>query len=243
VKSPARFILCTAAVMLAAVLTCSSRCAAHPATLSSADAKLDADGHVEVRFTFDLLAYVLNDTSARIPNEPMDELLDGPSDELKHQLADAAGRFSRSFTILADNGTAVPLDSLKFPSVEEVLAWKRSMTKDTRLPVVLELSAQAHLPAGTRSVAFRFPQVLDQVVLTVERPGEEAESFALEPGETSPALPVTMRQLNNSPGATQPSSPRFQESKTWVVVASASTLAGLVALMWMARRMRLARSR
>src|SRR5436305_11927189 len=73
----------------AAIAVTASFSAAHTATMAAATAKIDADGHVYLRLTFDALAYALNDTPARVPNEPMDELLDGPPDVLNQQLSDA----------------------------------------------------------------------------------------------------------------------------------------------------------
>src|SRR5206468_7322168 len=98
--------------------------------------------------------------------------------------------FVRSFAILAD-GAHLAAESATFPSVKDVEEWKRSGNLP-RLPVLLELTAEAHLPSATRSLAVQFPEVMGQIVLTIERPGGEPRSFALEGGEASPAVPVAI---------------------------------------------------
>src|SRR5947207_287993 len=144
-KSAWRQFLCAFA---AAIAVAGSFGAAHTVTMAAANAKVDAYGRVHVRMTFDVLAYALNDTPARVPNEPMDALLDGPADELEHQLADARDRFKNSFAVLAD-GAPVSVDSLVFPTPRDVVSWKESGTRP-RLPVMLDLALEAHLPRSTR---------------------------------------------------------------------------------------------
>ena len=67
-------------VLLAFVLLVSHPGAliAHQAFFTASAAHIGPDGAVTIRVRFDLLAYALNDTSARIGNEPMEELLNGP---------------------------------------------------------------------------------------------------------------------------------------------------------------------
>jgi len=173
---------------LAVILLDAQWCPAHPANLAAAIAKVDSSGKVHVTLTFDLLAYALNDTPQRVANAPMDALLDGQASDLQKSLAEAKERFARGIGIVAD-GNGVKFDSLVFPGVKEVEDWKKAGYQP-RLPVMMELSVDAHLPQGARTVAFRFPEALGQVILTVERPGVEPRSMALEAGVTSPDFPV-----------------------------------------------------
>src|SRR5207244_11056317 len=62
-----------------------------------------------------------------------------------------------------------------------------------RLPLIQEAVLEARLPEGTTSVAFRFPEVMGPVVLTVERPGEEPYSEPVEAGTASSPLPIRLR--------------------------------------------------
>ena len=179
----------TAAVLFVALLGCVWLAPvvgrAHPAALSAAQATVEADGRFRVVIQFDTLAFALNDTSARIGNAPMEELLAGPRDVLAARLADAKGRFLHGFRVTTDHG-AGNVESSEFPGVEPVLDWAKTNTPV--LPVVLPVQLRGRLPTGAGSVAFRFPDVLEQVILTVERPGEEPLTEPVGAGETSTAL-------------------------------------------------------
>src|SRR5207244_7907016 len=106
------------------------------------------------------------------------------------------------FAILAD-GKQVKLSSLSFPTAADVMRWKLSGVQP-RLPVMLELFGEASIPRSTRAVAFVFPEVMGQVVLTVERPGAEPRSFALEEGRPSPVVPVTLATTSTAPAPLSP---------------------------------------
>ena len=56
----------------------------------------------------------------------------------------------------------------------------------------MEAELTGKLPPCARSISFRFPEVLDRIVLSVERPGEEVFSEPLEPGIASSPLPVRL---------------------------------------------------
>ncbi len=181
----------TARLLLAAVLggawLVPSTGRAHPATLTTAEATVEADGRFRLVVQFDTLAFALNDTSARIGNAPMEELLNGPRDTLDAQLAEARERFLHGFRVETDRGPG-QVDAIAFPGADKVLAWKATTTPV--LPVVLAVGLNGRLPAGAGTVAFRFPDVLAQLVLTVERPGEEPTGEQVEAGAMSSTLPI-----------------------------------------------------
>jgi hypothetical protein len=158
---------------------------AHPAYLTVAEVSISSDGRFELTMRFDTLAFALNDTSARIGNAPMEDLVAGPRAALTAALDDARGRFLHGFRVATGRGPG-RVDSIEFPDAAQVLAWKA--TVQPFLPVVLPVRLAGRLPAGARSVTFRFPDVLMQVVLTVERPGEEPAAEAVEAGEVSTAF-------------------------------------------------------
>ncbi len=160
---------------------------AHPVTLTLAEVTVEQDGRFRVVIQFDTLAFALNDTSARIGNAPMEALLAGPRDMLAARLADARGRFLHGFQVTTDHG-AGSVDASEFPGADQVLAW--SATTRPVLPVVLPVQLSGRLPPGAGTVAFRFPRVLEQVILTVERPGEEPLTEPVEAGTTSTTLPL-----------------------------------------------------
>ena len=170
---------------------------AHPAFLTAAEITVEADGKFHGRAEFDTLAFVLNDTSARIGNEPMEELLTGPQEALAAQLADAKGRFLHGFQVTTDAGPGV-VDELAFPQASEVIAWRDS--RRSVLPVVIPVTMRGHLPAGARSLTVRFPSVLEQVILDVERLGEEPFLQPVEAGKESTPLPVRLVTLQGTSG-------------------------------------------
>ena len=180
-----------AAAWLAAAAWCAlaapAAARAHQAAITAAEATVEADGRFRVVVQFDTLAFALNDTSARIGNEPMEELLDGPRAELAARLADSKVRFLHGFRVATDRGPGT-VDGGEFPGADQVLAWKATNTPV--LPVVLPVTLTGRLPAGAGTVAFRFPDVLEQVILTVARPGEEPSAEPVEAGEVSAALPL-----------------------------------------------------
>ncbi len=178
---------------------------AHPAALTSAEATVEADGQFRVAVQFDTLAFALNDTSARIGNAPMEELLAGSRDVLAARLADARGRFLHGFRVTTDHG-AGSVEISAFPGADQVLAW--AATTKPVLPVVLPVQLRGRLPVGASSVAFRFPDVLEQVILTVERPDEEPLTEPVEAGETSTALSLKLATLLPVPTAGPPPTER-----------------------------------
>ena len=163
--------------------------AAHPAFLTSAELTVAADGSFHGRAEFDTLAFALNDTSARIGNEPMEELLAGPREALAAKLSDAKGRFLRGFQVTTDAGPG-EVDQIDFPSADAILQWRDA--RRPVLPVVIPVTLSGHLPTGAHRLAVRFPAVLEQVILSVERPGEEPTFQPVEAGAESPPLPVEL---------------------------------------------------
>ena len=183
-------------VLLAVAITAvwlgtGGRVEAHPATIAAATATVQPDGHFQVQARFDVLAFVLNDTTMRIGDGPMNDLLDGPVATLQSQLSAAAARFQRDFQ--ASGGTSGPgtIDSVTFPTVADVQAWCNSGVKP-RLPVMIPVTVQGHLPPGSSSVSFRFPNVLGMIVVTTEFPYREPTSEPVEAGEFSTPLPMTV---------------------------------------------------
>jgi hypothetical protein len=205
----ARSLVATIATLLLLPVVCH----AHPAQLVSAVAHVDENGEFQTRVTFDALAYVLNDTPADVDHATMDQLLDGPTDVLERRLAEARERFGRAVIILcrseaaADGAsrdgseTMVRGEVSKFPEAEDIQRWRDSGRKP-RLPVIQEAIVRGRLPAGTTAIAFRFPEVLGSIVLTVERPGEEPYADALEGGRASMWLPVSLDVTALAAGAT-----------------------------------------
>jgi hypothetical protein len=176
-------------VFLACLGVGGGRCAAHPASIAAATAKVQPDGNFVVQARFDLLAFILDDTPQRIGDGPMNALLDGPVSDLQAHLSDAEGRFQRDFQVSGGSGPGV-VDSVVFPSLTDVQKWRDSGIKP-RLPVTMTVTVQGHLLPGAASVSFRFPDVLGMIVVTTEFPYREPTSEPVEAGAFSTPLPLT----------------------------------------------------
>ena len=185
---------------------------AHPAFFTAARATVHADGAVRITLSCDILAFALNDTSERIGNEPMEALLSGPRDELERRLLDARERLRRGTVTFAGAAEVAP-ETVRVPDVTEIEAWKRA--SGPPLPVVLESQIDTRLPRGTRTVAFQFPSVLDRLILTVERPGEDAYSEPVEAGQPSTALPV---HLSEAVGTARIAPPPTPPRRSWTAL-------------------------
>ena len=188
------------ALLLAAFGAGSCPCAAHPASIAAATAKVQPDGRFAVEARFDLLAFVLDDTPQRIGEGPMNALLDGPAPDLQTQLAAAESRFRRDFQASGGSGPGV-VDSVAFPTLADVQKWRDSGIKP-RLPVTMTVTVQGHLPPGAASISFRFPDVLGMIVVTTEFPYREPVSEPVEAGAFSTPLPLTAALPAPVPAAT-----------------------------------------
>ncbi len=197
---------------------------AHPTCLTAAVATIEPTGEFRLTMQFDTLAFALNDTSARIGNEPMDALLAAPRAEMESRLAGAKRRFGHGLTVTSDQGPA-SVTAIEFPNAGMVYAWRDE--KKPVLPVVLSATVTGRLPAGAGSVTFRFPAVFDQVILTVERPGEEASTEPVEAGMKSATLPVRLEMATAKPAApgTGPES-RWVDLGRYIKMGSRHILAG-----------------
>ena len=204
-----RFSPLVAASVLAALIGAGSLLA-HPAFSTSAEIIVESDGRFHGRAEFDTLAFALNDSSARIGNEPMDQLLAGPPEALAAQLAEAQKRFLHGFRVTTDAGPGT-VESVEFPTVAEVLKWRD--TARPVLPVVIPVEMSGHLPAGATTIAVRFPSVLDQVIVNIERPGEEPFLQPVEAGAESTPLPLNLTTPPVAPAAAEGKSMPASQAK------------------------------
>jgi hypothetical protein len=72
-----------------------------------------------------------------------------------------------------------------------VYRWRDAKTLP-RLPVIQEATLEGSVPPNSREIAIKFPEVMGTLVLTLERPNEEAYSEPLEGGRYSSILPVRL---------------------------------------------------
>ncbi|MBC8108920.1 MAG: hypothetical protein H7Z14_20210, partial [Anaerolineae bacterium] len=203
-------VIAACGLALLTTLLTGSFASAHPAQFVAANLTVNRDGTFRVHARFDLLAFALNDTPARIEDAAMNELLDGSREDLEQALVNARQRLLRGVKIQCDGSTIVSAEAIQFPTTEDVNRWRDAKVLP-RLPVMQEATLDGHLPAGTKSIAIRFPEVLGTLVLSIERPGEEAFSEPLEGGRYCSTLPI---DLNSSlPNASSRHFERSEESR------------------------------
>lgn len=155
----------------------------HPANVASAQAKVQPDGTFVSRVRFDLAAFVTGATPLNAVDGAMNAFLDGSDEAMKAALADAEARFREGFS---SGGT---IERMAFPTVEDV---RRFLASDPqpRLPAMLTATVEGRLPTGARTIAFRYPPVLDTVIQTVEFPYKEPISEPVEAGRASTTLAI-----------------------------------------------------
>ncbi len=184
------------------VLLAASTLRAHPALSTVAVARVTADGEISVVITHDALAFALNDSSVRIQDADMYALLDGPKSELAAALDDGKLRFGKSFQIFAD-GAPVSIEIVRSPTVQTVAKW-RLLNPAQKLPVKAVFEAKGMLPPGTRRFSLKFPRILSDILLQVDRPGVEPVYLPIPPGEAVPEIDIRIaggQQVESPAGA------------------------------------------
>ena len=197
--------------LLAAVLLLLAFCGrawAHPAVSSVAIVKIEPGGAMRVTLLHDALAFALNDTSARIGDPEMFALLDGPEADLAAAFDDGRERMESGFRLTVDDAP-LTRGMISSPDLGSAKAWKAEHP-DRQLPCKMEFVFQASLPPGAKRLTLRFPAVLADVILSVDRPGMEALTLPLSPGETSPPIDITLSSADSAvPQAREEQRPGF----------------------------------
>jgi len=179
----ARLVIGALAALSMVLAGLPARAAPHPLLTASAIATITRDGGVEVVVRCDSLAFALGELPQTIDDNGMLAVLAGPRTELERVYAESRERFASGFQLHAD-GAVVPLRELLSPTADQALAWQLANPKAV-LPVKLEFTARATLPRGSTKLTLRFPQVLGDVVLTVQTPGEEPLAALVRAGDSS----------------------------------------------------------
>lgn len=182
-------VLCTAAAIAHPVV---------PTVVLVQVTREDGVARVHAIVTHDALAYALNDTSARVTDPQMYDLLAASREDLAAALQDGRERFAAAFRILAD-GSRVETTLVESPTVESIELWKRD-NPSGRLPVTLDFVVDATLPAGTGDILIELPIILGDAILTVDRPGAEPVYLPVFAGEDSPAIDVRAAAAPRTPG-------------------------------------------
>lgn len=170
-------------LLMFAVVPVVLRAAPHPLLAASAVAIITRDATVEIIIRCDSLAFALGAPPATINDEHMVRMLDGPRVELDRAYADAKSRFAAGFQ-LSSNGVALPVRELIVPTAEQAIAYKQANPR-APLPVKLEFIVRADLPRDSKSLTLKFPELLGDVILTVQAPGDEPLAAAVRAGSRS----------------------------------------------------------
>lgn len=182
-----RFSLGIALVVWLALCVFAPRCDAHPGYPASALVQIGPDGSFIIHVRHDCLAFALNETPVLIGDDPMRELLANTND-LREAMVRARTRFGKLFVLTA-NGERIEVRVTESPSADAVLAFDVPRGS-ARLPLMLDFVGEAQLPMGTTQLTLKFPEVMGDTVMTIERPGAEPFSLPLRAGEVSPAIEI-----------------------------------------------------
>jgi hypothetical protein len=185
---------------------------AHVPSMAAGTATIEPDGKYVLDLTFDLPPFALGVTPQAATDDVMNRWLDGPTDTLAASLIAAQSRFSKEFAVVTDQG-AGSVDKIIFPSVSDLKRYEESVTI-VQLPVMLTLSLEGKLPAGARSVSFRFPEIMGIVGVTVSRPGQTPLALVANTGEATEPIPVQLGNVAVNPPNTVP----VAEPGRWFVV-------------------------
>ena len=191
--------------------------AAHLPAVAAALATIQPDGKCTVELTFDVPPFVLNTPPQDATDDAMNAWLDGPTNALAASLAAARGRFAGEFAVVTDQGAA-SVEKIIFPSAADLERYKESVPM-IRLPLMLMLLETGKLPAGTRSVSFRFPAVMGIVAVTVNRPGQPAVALVANAGAVSEAVPVRLAEAESTAAANPLAEPgRWSVARQYLVL-------------------------
>lgn len=185
---------------------------AHLPSFASGTATIEADGRFTLDLTFDVAAFAADQSPPNATDEAMRQFIDAPTNAIAARLAEAQARFVKDFAVLAGTSPGV-VEKISFPNEADIERYKESVAI-VQFPVMLVLSVEGRLPAGARSVSFRFPDKLDAIALTVMRPVQPPEALVVNPGEATPPVPL---QLAAAPADPKPTAaaPEIAAPSRW----------------------------
>ena len=163
---------------------------AHPPVTSVVHLTISSHGEVAIAIQYDALAFALHRVSAEVSDEEIHELWRSPATRFSELLSNSHHRWSTEVRLLVDEKEIVPSISQP-PTLEDFREW---IDTDDGLPhpEAMRIVMHAMLASGTQRISLRVPELLDQVLLVIERPGLERSILPLDPGEFSPPIDVSM---------------------------------------------------
>lgn len=186
---------------------------AHLPMMALANATVENDGRFTLNLTFDLPPFIWAVKPQKADDSILNAWLDGPTNGLAAGLASAQARFQKEFAVESDGKPGI-IESTIFPTVADVVRYRES-PPTPRLPAMLMLVVEGHLPPGARSVSFQFPPELGDIMGTVNLPGQAPVALAVNSDGTTTPVPIqlTNQTTTEARGATitdaQPSFSRW----------------------------------
>lgn len=172
------FLLCLSALMPALL-------PAHPEWKeASCIGVIDDQGRFALTVKFDVPSFLLGQLPKDAPVKDLDALMFTPG-----RLADAIEPARRSFLAglrLEADGRPVAWTLEAFPTAEQLLAQSARQGEADRYPVMMNAKLRAVVPADTRKLVLRFPDVLGTVFTNLRKGMEFQTVMAVsknEPGE------------------------------------------------------------
>lgn len=190
--------ICKALVLLAVMLICSAMgrlVEAHPPVSSIAHITISPQGKVIILIQYDAVAFALNKTSSEISDDEVSELWKSTSERFSDLLRGSENRWKSDLLFLADE-SEIPLAISQTPTLDTFREWKNSVNGLPH-PEAMQIELHTTLPVGSKRVSVRFPEILDFVLLVIERPGLQRSILPLDPGDLSPPIDVTMVHSTN----------------------------------------------
>ena len=177
-------VICFSAAMVPAAIA--PIAAAHSASSASAEAKVDREGRFKLRVHFDLIAFVSHQSGSHSSHDTTDRFFEASDAAIDGVLIDAKARFIDALRVTCGDVEA-SIETVVFPTVQEA----REIHQSTNKPhhsLMVDVTVLGRVPESAEQIAFGFPAAFDQLVLTVDRPGEAFHVEALEHGSMSSTL-------------------------------------------------------
>lgn len=193
-----RTLIAVVLVVLAPLVAARGAVAFHPPVPTVGLVNVEPGGEVTVRLVHDALAFALNDTSVRVGDAAMYALLDGPDSEIEEAFTDGVARLKVGLRLAAD-GRPLAFEVIESPSLVGVKEWLKDHP-DRRLPCKMDFAVRGRLPVGAKGLTVRFPEILSDVLVVIERPGLDASEVPLASAEVSPPFDVHMATVGDEPG-------------------------------------------
>jgi HupE / UreJ protein len=169
---------------------------AHSPKVALAIITIEDDGRFSLNLTFDLPPFIFQVLPSKANDNVLNAWLDGSTEALIAGLAAAQARFQKEFTVTSD-GVPGTIDTLTFPTVADVVRYRES-PPTPRLPAMLMLSLEGHLPPRAHSVSFRFPSKLGDILGTVNLPNQAPIALLVNSDGITPPIPVQLTDATST---------------------------------------------